>query len=420
MKAIKSEFKRPSRRVRATKSFLERYTNMTPQRLVVASIATLALGSLVFLQSVLTNHANYSASSSGSFLRNLASKLYSEYKVTELEQDPGLYQPAPVEQYVYDHRVELGYEPKDETSASEGCKIWNDPQESTIYDELHQYRQEIPHYWEALHEYNWIEQNNITDIRKHLFGSDSHHPDFCKNLELDPAGRDLKTAYFNTSQQLSKMQSTGFLEPLLTPMRHPNFCIRKQGNILNIEYLVHDFAHMCRQLKPTSRIVLLDMGASPRFAGASNPMWKILNLFQTKFGFKFDHIYSFEIKHFEPTEVYKLVPRHLHPAYHWINAGVSIEEGHALNPWTLLDEFNEDDLVIVKLDIDTPQLEVPLAHQLLNNPSLWNKVDHFYFEHHVRQEENNFWKRAWDGSIKDTLELFHGLRKRGVSSHFWV
>ena len=328
--------------------------------------------------------------------------------------DKSKYTPAMVEQYIYDHRIQLGYEPDNEEEASEGCRIWNDPQETPIYKELHQYRQEIVQYWDAVKEYSWIEDNKISDVRPYL------EQGVCKHLEVDPKGRNLQDAFFSNSQQLSQTNSSGFVEPLLPPMRHPNFCHHKKGNILNIEYLVHDFAHMCRKLKPHSRIVLFDMGASPKFAGASNPMWKIMNLFG-QFGFKFDHIYAYEIKHFDTETVYDLVPRHLQPAYHWINAGVSIEEGHPLNPFTmLLEEYNEDDLIIVKLDIDTPSLEVPLATQLLQTPELWNLVDQFYFEHHVKQEENNFWAKSWGGTIKDTLELFYGLRQRGVPAHFWV
>uniref|UniRef100_A0A7S2YT41 Uncharacterized protein n=1 Tax=Entomoneis paludosa TaxID=265537 RepID=A0A7S2YT41_9STRA len=403
MKAIKSSYVRPKR------SQSQLALSKSSQRLAMGAICLLVGGSMMGLNGVM----NQAQTRTTGMLRSLSRKLQ-DYTVQDIDSNPDVYTPAMVEQYLYDHRVELGYEPEDDSGTSEGCKIWNDPHESTIYDELQQYREEIVNYWEDVKKYNWIQENGITDVRPHL------HQGICQNLELDPRGRNIKDAYFSKSNQLSRTNSSGWIEPLLTPMRHPNFCTRKSGNILNTEYLVHDFRAMCEKLKPTSRIVLFDMGASPKFAGASNPMWKIMNLFG-QFGFKFDHIYAYEIKHFDPQEVYQLVPRHLQPAYHWINAGVSIEEGHALNPFTMLEqEYNEDDLVIVKLDIDTASLEVPLAHQLLNSPKLWNLVDQFYFEHHVRQEENRFWAKSWGGSIKDTLDLFFGLRKRGVPAHFWV
>ena len=50
----------------------------------------------------------------------------------------------------------------------------------------------------------------------------------------------------------------------------------------------------------------------------------------------------------------------------------------------LLPKYNEDDIIIVKLDVDTPSVELPLAHQLLEDERFAKVVDHFYCEHHVR------------------------------------
>jgi len=378
MKAIKSDFVRGKKT--RSKSFI---SSLASQRRIamggVSILVVLALGGMFRFHGSSNNSNNFErnmnirgsgsdrdfSNSVMSLIRSTAGNMFSDYAVSEIE-DQGVYEPAMVEKYVHDHRVELGYGPTDETVASEGCKIWNDPQESSIYNELHLYRQEVVKYWEAVKEYNWIEKKNITDIRPYL------NQGICPHLEVDKQGRNLKDAFFSKSGQLSRTKSSGWVEPLLPPMRHPNFCMKKAGNILNIEYLVHDFAAMCRKLKPTSRIVLFDMGASPKFSGASN-MWKIMNLFG-QFGFKFDHIYAYEIRRFEPEEVYQLVPPHLQPAYHWINAGVNTEEGHALNPFTMLEkEFDEDDLVIVKLDIDTASSEVPwlISCSITQNCGSW-------------------------------------------------
>jgi hypothetical protein len=61
-------------------------------------------------------------------------------------------------------------------------------------------------------------------------------------------------------------EHVGYVEPLLPPLRHPDFC--KKGRnvriraVYDLSYLVHDFGAMCRRLKRHSRIVLVDMGAS--------------------------------------------------------------------------------------------------------------------------------------------------------------
>ena len=100
------------------------------------------------------------------------------------------------------------------------------------------------------------------------------------------------------------------------------------------------------------------------------------------------------------------------------------EEGHKLNPLhSILSTFDEDDFIVVKLDIDTAWIEVPLAHQLLKGgkDGLYHKlIDQFYFEHHVHLGEmKKKWKQTMEGSIKDSLDLFHGLREKGIPAHFW-
>ena len=142
-----------------------------------------------------------------------------------------------------------------------------------------------------------------------------------------------------------------------------------------------------------------------------------------KFGFRFDHIYGLEAQYTDPTIVYQeqLPPEYL-PSYHWINAPVSKGLEDNLNPLhSILRHYHEDDFVVVKLDIDTASLELPLAKQLLTDQSLAGLVDQFYFEHHVHMKEMMWiWRSAMDGTLEDTFRLFHGLRQAGVPAHFWV
>jgi hypothetical protein len=77
--------------------------------------------------------------------------------------------------------------------------------------------------------------------------------------------------------------------------------------------------------------------------------------------------------------------------------------------------------VVVKLDIDTPEVELALAKQLLESPELSRLVDVFYFEHHVLLAElAPSWQASMSGSVLSSLELFSKLRQAGVDSHFWV
>ena len=154
--------------------------------------------------------------------------------------------------------------------------------ESTIYEDLHKYKAELANYEKLLAGFS----TNISDLRHHLDDQD----DVCKQLELVEGGLE---AIF-PSGQLSFSQS-GYVEPLLPPMRHPEFCWsdltkRPLKNLMTLGYIVQDFAYMCRKLKKTSRIVLVDMGAALDFHGTGDkPAIYLLSVF-AKFGFKFDHI----------------------------------------------------------------------------------------------------------------------------------
>jgi hypothetical protein len=107
-----------------------------------------------------------------------------------------------------------------------------------------------------------------------------------------------------------------------------------------------------------------------------------------------------------------------------MNVPVNQEEGAKMNPLhSILQHFNEDDFIVVKLDVDTSHVEVPLAHQLLEggeNGTYHRLVDQFYFEHHVHLKNIAWaWGGTMNGSVKDSLELFHALRVKGIPSHFW-
>ncbi len=188
-------------------------------------------------------------------------------------------------------------------------------------------------------------------------------------------------------------------------MRSYGLC--KGNDIMGLDYLVHDFETLCRKLKPSSQIVLIDMGASLDFHGSGSPIMVLLAEYE-KFGFHFDHIYAFEITFSEPKHVCKdLLPVEYMAAYHWINVPVNHEEGAKMNPLhSILQNFNEDDFIVVKLDIDTAEMEVPLAHQLFEggvNGTYHRLVDQFYFEHHVHLGNlAGAWGDSMKGSIKDS------------------
>jgi hypothetical protein len=332
------------------------------------------------------------------------------YQVSTSNSGALLYQPSKVEEYVFKNAQRLGYNKTDPPAST--CSLWKDSKTaSEIHSPLLQYERELRDYAKRLENF----PGTVKDLREHL--TEDNHT-ICDSLELHKDG----LAGIFKSGVLSQTTS-GLVEPLLPPLRHPGICWNKTL-LLSMDYLVHDFASMCRQLKPTSRTVLVDMGASLDFHhGETSPAVYLTKLFQ-RFGFRFDHVYAFEIKQKKPQKVFQAVPDDLRAAYHWINVGVETDPMSGNNPLKLLkDNFREDDFVIVKLDIDTPFVELPLAQQLLQDDSLNRLVDSFYFEQHVHLGElRSSWGKG-NGmacSVQDSLELFAALRKRGIPAHSWV
>lgn len=157
-------------------------------------------------------------------------------------------------------------------------------------------------------------------------------------------------------------------------------------------------------------------------AREKGPVIQLLDLY-SKFGFEFDHIYGFEMKFTDPVHVYRnQIPEKYMHSFHWVNVAVESDPDSKMNPLkSIVNKFDKDDFVVVKLDIDFGLIEVPLAKQIYESDELREKIDQFYFEHHVNMKEMaRWWTRSMNGTVKDSMELFYGLRQKGVASHFWV
>ncbi len=85
---------------------------------------------------------------------------------------------------------------------------------------------------------------------------------------------------------------------------------------------------------------------------------------------KLVEIVNFKNYNMNPKDVYgRLLPEEYFPSYHLINVGMEYgEEARLNNPLrSIVQKFSEDDLIIVKMDIDTAATELPLVQQLLDD-----------------------------------------------------
>ncbi len=80
------------------------------------------------------------------------------------------------------------------------------------------------------------------------------------------------------------------------------------------------------------------------------------------------------------------------------------------------------------LDIDTPEVEIPMALQIAHSPHLASLIDEFFFELHFRCEIMMYC--GWHDKMPEqfhglkldrphAMELFQKMRRQGIRAHFW-
>jgi hypothetical protein len=332
-------------------------------------------------------------------------------KLALVDSSTYTYEPSSIEQYIIDHTKSLGYETTG-TDLANTCDI--------IFDDTLPIHKDLQQYFTDLKRYNKLLRKiqPLDDLRL-KFNSEREKQQACEATKLHKRGL---SGIFKRDQ-VSNSSSVGIFEPLLPTMRSHKICTDFESNLLAMDYLVHDFYSMCLHLQKDSRLIFIDMGASLDFHDdlhGEMPAIYIHSIY-SKFGFKFDHIYAYEVNPKYPSKVFEAIPDELLSSWHWINVGVDARKCAKMNPFTMLaDSFTPEDFIVVKIDIDTPVVEAALVEQLREDPALLQLVDQFYFEHHVHQLELSIpWAATMEGSVGGSLELMQDLRRKGIATHYW-
>lgn len=116
---------------------------------------------------------------------------------------------------------------------------------------------------------------------------------------------------------------------------------------------------------------------------------------------------------------------------------MSVKIADLLSPLRMIKETaTPSDFVSFKLDIDTPDIEIPIALTILQDSELTDLIDEFFFELHFHCEV--MMSCAWGDLLQNrtaeeveqglyglkldrysAMEFFQNFRKAGVRSHFW-
>ena len=218
-----------------------------------------------------------------------------------------------------------------------------------------------------------------------------------------------------------------------------NWCDR-HCDVFKIDYLV--LHNGCGRPGPKPRVLLFDLGASKGFRGVPGGAYDTV---PTKAGAKtpslpiFYKLYADRC--LEPDDVFAWEPAGpmaCSPALWWgelppeqrakvrfYNTLVGEDPvGGRPNAASFLKILEAvatpGDFVVVKLDVDTPDVEFAIIEAIAERPALANLIDELFFEYHYHFDGISFGWQEVHGDVDSALSLMHRLRSLGIRAHFWV
>lgn len=92
----------------------------------------------------------------------------------------------------------------------------------------------------------------------------------------------------------------------------------------------------------------------------------------------------------------------------YYNIPASKDMNAKTNAFTVMKEIcHVDDFVVMKIDIDNPEVEAAMINTILNDRSVSILIDELYYEHHVSHSPME--KRGWAEGILSALISFYFL-----------
>ena len=266
-------------------------------------------------------------------------------------------------------------------------------------------------------------RTDLAQLQKELEGIRRHETD----SRVDLTSFHLSNHQFrdDCTGEISKV----YLEPLVSFLRHPlALCagLGAQADIFDKSYML--LPHLEEVTSVEAYKWLFDAGASTydTGAGGASQSWFVEEY--RKRGIEFDRIIGWEAAQTNPKTQWDVVPADIKRKTSWYNIPARSDVGHADNPLTFIKTMTKpEDYVVFKLDIDTPDVEVALVEQILNDTQIQSLIDEFYFEHHVTGSPMQW--HGWGdlrgstskwSSIDDSYTIFSLLREKGIRAHSWV
>jgi len=233
---------------------------------------------------------------------------------------------------------------------------------------------------------------------------------------------------FEYENACSKAVKYSYIEPLAGILRHPDSCPWKKFHwwpiVLRKDWLVVDQWEMHKNDVPDQKFYYFDAGASvwKKGAGGASQSW-FEALYSNKCA-NFDGYWMWEVTAHAPEEIFRVLPDHVKPKYHWFNIPAAIDKANGDSPlYHIKSVANKEDWVMFKLDIDNNTVEEGIVKEMLADEELLSLVDEFFWEHHINMDPMTL---AWKDTIsksatqKDSISFFRTMREHGIRAHSWV
>ena len=237
------------------------------------------------------------------------------------------------------------------------------------------------------------------------------------------------------------VQKRTWIEPLSHGLRHPRALCDGGADLVDRDYLLldshdefrspatkrHELCGGC--VGRSCQNIYVDLGASTWNTGGGGPSQSWFYDSYKRHGIEFDRLLLWEANPTPAAAIFSDLPKDVWHKYQYFNWPASSNSSDASSPLHIIKKIAKPgDFVVLKLDIDTPSVELPILRDLLNDPELLDLVDEFFFEYHVLFGPMN---PAWFGSenpnprpttetLADSYAVFRTLREKGVRAHSWV
>lgn len=221
--------------------------------------------------------------------------------------------------------------------------------------------------------------------------------------------------YVRESRPLCKRMFKQGSMKAVTDLADRNFILFKSYRCDTIESSIH----------PPSgpRLIIIDAGSTTYLHSNSGPSQSYLIEKYRSLGYtNLERFIAWEVKKYDPEYIFEIVPDNVLPHYQFFNRKCDGIVNSKHNPLTFIKKLaTPQDMVVLKLDVDQKDVELPIVRQILDDPELQGLIDEFFFEHHSDIEELKWaWGTAVSGTIVDTYQYFSGMRQKGIRAHSWI